>query len=512
MELLHDLWAGVQQAATPMYLLWALAGCIVGTVVGVLPGFGPSVAVAVLLPMTLHVGITPALIFFIAIACGAMYGGSTASILLNTPGESASLITAMEGNRMARNGRAGVALATSAIGSFVAGCIAAVMVVLLAPWVAGMAQKLGPAEYFMLIVMALGAVSVAIGKSTLRGMTAMLLGIALACVGVEPVSGVERWTGGWSALHDGIDIALVAAGLFVTGEVMHAAMFERYKALTLNTVGRVRLTREDYKRSAPAWLRGTALGAPFGCVPVGGIEMPTYLSYASERYIARPRYRAEFGREGAIEGVAGPEAANNATVTTALVPLLTMGIPTSNTTAVILGAFQNYGITPGPQLFSSAQTLVWTLIGALVVINLFLLVLNWPMVRAWIWLLRVPRPQVYATVLMVATAGVYGIRQSLDDLLLLYGLGLLGVVMRRFDFPLTPLVVGFAIAPMAEAQLRNAVAVGGGSFSIFVTRPWSLALLIVVVLLVVMPRLLQRWTQRRLDQARAANAQELAEE
>lgn len=509
MEALQDLWSGVLQAATPVHLLWALAGCLLGTLVGVLPGFGPSVAVAVLLPMTFHVGITPALIFFIAIACGAMYGGSTASILLNTPGESASLVTAMEGNRMARNGRAGVALATSAIGSFVAGCAATFMVVVLAPWVAGLAQKIGPAEYSMLIVMALGAVSVAIGKSTLRGMTALLLGVALACVGLEPLSGVERWTGGWAALHDGIDVALVAVGLFVAGEVLHAVMFERYRPQTLNTVGRLRLSREDCKRSMPAWLRGTILGAPFGCVPVGGIEMPTYLSYASERYVARPRYRAEFGKEGAIEGVAGPEAANNATVTTALIPLLTMGIPTSNTTAVMLGAFQNYGITPGPQLFSSAQHLVWTLIGALLVINLFLLVLNLPLVRMWTWLLRVPRPQVYASVLLVATAGVYGMRQSLDDLLLLYLFGLLGVAMRRFDFPLTPLVIGFAIAPMAEAQLRNAVAVGGGSFSIFVTRPGSLALLVAVVLLVVMPRVLQRWTQRRIDQARAANVEDM---
>lgn len=503
MDVLNALWQGVIHAATPVYLAWALAGCVLGTLVGVLPGFGPSVAVAILLPMTFQVGITPALIFFIAIACGAMYGGSTASILLNTPGESASLVTSMEGNRMARNGRAGVALATSAVGSFVAGTLAAVIVVWLAPWVAGIALKLGPAEYFMLMVMAFGAVSAAIGKSTLRGMTALFVGIALGCVGIDTLSGVERWTGGAVWLHDGIDMVLVAVGVFAVGEVLHAALYEGRVRSTCNTVGRVRLSRQDWQRSWPAWLRGTVLGTPFGCVPVGGIDMPTYLSYASERYIAKPQARAEFGKAGAIEGVAGPEAANNATVTAALIPLLTMGIPTSNTTAVMLGAFHNYGIHPGPQLFSSAQALVWTLIGSLFIGNVILLILNLPLARMWTWLLRIPRPQLYAGMLVLATAGVYGMRQSTTDLGLLYAFGLLGVVMRRFDFPTPPLVVGLAMGPLAELQLRSAVAVGNGSFGIFVTQPLSLTLLIAVLLLVIVPRILQGWANRRMAQARA---------
>ena len=502
MDVMHALWQGLVLASTPEHLMFALAGCLLGTALGVLPGFGPSVAVALLLPMTFHVGITEAFIFFIAIACGGMYGGSTASILLNTPGESASMVTAMEGHRMALNGRAGVALATAAIGSFIAGTLASLLVVWVAPWVAGVAQGLGHAETFMLMVLAFGAVSAAVGKSTLRGVTALFVGLALACVGVESVSGVERLTGGWPALTDGVDMVLVAVGLFVVGEVLYSALYERRVHTTLNTVGRLRMSRLDWKRSWRPWLRGTVIGTPFGCVPVGGIDMPTYVSYAAERYMVRPAYREEFGREGAIEGVAGPEAANNATVTAALIPLLTMGIPTSNTTAVMLGAFNNYGVFPGHQLFGSGQVLVWTLIGSLFIGNLMLLVLNLPMVRMWTWMLRIPRPQLYATMLVLAAAGVYGMRHSTVDLLLLFGFGLLGVVMRRFDFPFTPLVVGLVLGPQAEVQLRQALAVGHGSFSIFVTRPGSLALLVIALLLVVMPRLLQGWAQRRMAQAR----------
>ncbi|WP_284213190.1 tripartite tricarboxylate transporter permease [Comamonas jiangduensis] len=508
MDVIHALWQGLAVATTPENLAWALAGCVLGTALGVLPGFGPSVAVALLLPMTFHVDITQAFIFFIAIACGGMYGGSTTSILLNIPGESASMVTAMEGNRMALNGRAGVALATAAIGSWLAGTLAALLVVWVAPWVAGIASRLGPAEIFMLMVMALGAVSAAIGKSTLRGMTALFVGLALACVGAESVTGVERWTAGWPLLLDGIDMVLVAVGLFVVAEVLHAAMFEGRVRRTLNTVGRVRMSAQDWKRSWRPWLRGTVIGAPFGCVPIGGIDMPTYVSYASERYMVRDAYRAEFGREGAIEGVAGPEAANNATVTAALIPLLVMGIPTSNTTAVMLGAFQNYGVLPGPQWFTSGHSFVWVLIASLFIGNAMLWVLNMPMVRMWTVLLRIPRPQLYAAMLVLAAAGVYGMRQSVGDLLLLYGMGLLGVAMRRFDFPLTPLVIGVALGPLAEVQLRQAVAVGNGSLAIFVQQPLALTLLMAVVALVVLPRALQGWANHRMAQARAAAQQE----
>jgi putative tricarboxylic transport membrane protein len=257
-------------------------------------------------------------------------------------------------------------------------------------------------------------------------------------------------------------------------------------------MSRVTMTASDWRRSVPAWLRGTAIGAPFGCVPAGGTEIPTFLSYATEKKLARDEHRAEFGTVGAIEGVAGPEAANNAAVTAALIPLLTLGIPTSNTTAVLLGAFQNYGIQPGPQLFTTSAALVWTLIASLYIGNLMLLVLNLPLVRLWVLLLKIPRPQLYAGILIFSTVGAYGMRQSAFDLVLLYGIGLLGVVMRRYDFPTAPVVVGMILGPLAEAQLRNAVSIGEGSAMIFVQRPMSLTLIVVILGVLLLPRLMRR--------------------
>ncbi|WP_455555560.1 tripartite tricarboxylate transporter permease [Comamonas sp.] len=497
MEMLDALMQGFATAVTPVNLLWALLGCALGTAVGVLPGIGPAVAVAMLLPITAKVEITASLIFFAGIYYGAMYGGSTTSILLNTPGETASMVTAMEGNKMAKSGRAGAALATAAMGSFVAGTMATVVVTLFAPGVAEFAVRLGPPEYFMLMVLAFTTVSAVLGQSTLRGMTALFLGLSMGCIGMDQISGAARYTGGKMELMDGIDIVLVAVGLFAVAEVLYAALYEGKARDSQNKVTRVHMTARDWRRSVPAWLRGTAIGTPFGCIPAGGTEIPTFLSYATEKRLAKPEDRAEFGTQGAIEGVAGPEAANNATVTAALIPLLTLGIPTSNTTAVMLGAFQNYGINPGPQLFSSAGALVWALIASLYIGNLMLLVLNLPLVGMWVKLLKIPRPQLYAGILIFATVGAYGMRQSTFDLFLLYGIGLLGVLMRRFDFPTAPVVVGMILGPLAEAQMRNAVAIGEGSFRIFVDRPMSLALVLVVLLVLVVPRLLQRWAARR---------------
>lgn len=497
MDLFDALLQGFATAATPMNLLWALLGCALGTAVGVLPGIGPAVAVAMLLPITAKVEITASMIFFAGIYYGAMYGGSTTSILLNTPGETASMVTAMEGNKMAKSGRAGAALATAAIGSFVAGTIATVVVTLFAPGVAEFAVRLGPPEYFMLMVLAFTTVSAVLGQSMVRGITSLFLGLAMGCVGMDQISGAARYTGGKMELLDGIDIVLVAVGLFAVAEVLYYALYEGKVKKSQNAISRVHMNRRDWKRSWPAWIRGTVIGAPFGCIPAGGTEIPTFLSYATEKKLAKGEDKAEFGTKGAIEGVAGPEAANNATVTAALIPLLTLGIPTSNTTAVLLGAFQNYGINPGPQLFDSAQVLVWALIASLYIGNVMLLVLNLPMVGMWVKLLRVPKPQLYAGILIFATVGAYGMRQSTFDLFLLFGMGLLGVLMRRFDFPTAPVVVGMILGPLAEAQMRNAVAIGEGSFSIFVQRPMSLTLVIIVLLVLIVPRLLQYWAARR---------------
>ncbi|WP_455553528.1 tripartite tricarboxylate transporter permease [Comamonas kerstersii] len=497
MDLFDALLQGFATAATPMNLLWALLGCALGTAVGVLPGIGPAVAVAMLLPITAKVEITASMIFFAGIYYGAMYGGSTTSILLNTPGETASMVTAMEGNKMAKSGRAGAALATAAIGSFVAGTIATVVVTLFAPGVAEFAVRLGPPEYFMLMVLAFTTVSAVLGQSMVRGITSLFLGLAMGCVGMDQISGAARYTGGKMEMLDGIDIVLVAVGLFAVAEVLYYALYEGKVKESQNAISRVHMNRRDWKRSWPAWIRGTVIGAPFGCIPAGGTEIPTFLSYATEKKLAKGEDKAEFGTKGAIEGVAGPEAANNATVTAALIPLLTLGIPTSNTTAVLLGAFQNYGINPGPQLFDSAQVLVWALIASLYIGNVMLLVLNLPMVGMWVKLLRVPKPQLYAGILIFATVGAYGMRQSTFDLFLLFGMGLLGVLMRRFDFPTAPVVVGMILGPLAEAQMRNAVAIGEGSFSIFVQRPMSLTLVIIVLLVLIVPRLLQYWAARR---------------
>ncbi len=467
MDILNALLQGFATAISPVNLIWALVGCALGTAVGVLPGIGPAVAVAMLLPITAKVDVTASMIFFAGIYYGAMYGGSTTSILLNTPGETASMVTAMEGNKMAKSGRAGAALATAAIGSFVAGTIATVIVTLFAPFVAEFAVKLGPPEYFMLMVLAFTTVSAVLGQSALRGMTSLFIGLGVGLIGLDQISGQARYTLGVPELLDGIEIVLVAVGLFAVAEVLYSALFEGRVTESQNRLSKVYMTGRDWRRSIPAWLRGTAIGAPFGCIPAGGTEIPTFLSYAVEKKLAKGEDREEFGTKGAIEGVAGPEAANNATVTTALIPLLTLGIPTSNTTAILLGAFQNYGIQPGPQLFTSSAALVWALIASLYIGNVMLLILNLPMVGLWVKLLKIPKPQLYAGIMIFATVGAYGMRQSAFDLVLLYGIGVVGVLMRRFDFPTAPVVVGMILGPLAEAQLRNAVSIGEGSAMIF---------------------------------------------
>jgi putative tricarboxylic transport membrane protein len=489
-ELLANLAGGFATAATPINLLWAFVGCVLGTAVGVLPGLGPAVTVAMLLPITSQVEPTASMIFFAGIYYGAMYGGSTTSILLNTPGETGTMVTALEGFKMARHGRGGAALATAAIGSFVAGTLATVLVTLFAPLVAEFAVKLGPPEYFMLMVLAFTTVSAVLGASKLRGLTALFVGLALGLVGLDQITGQVRYTGGLPELMDGVEVVLVAVGLFAVGETLYNALYEGRSPVTLNAAGRVHMTGAEWKRSWPAWLRGTAIGFPFGTIPAGGTEIPTFLSYGTERKLTR--HPQEFGTTGAIEGVAGPEAANNAAATGTLVPLLTLGLPTSVTAAILLSAFQNYGLQPGPQLFQTSSALVWALIASLYIGNVMLLVLNLPLVPLWVKLLKIPKPQLYAGILIFAAVGVYGMRQSALDLVFMLALGLVGVVMRRFDFPTAPVIVGMILGPLAEAQMRNAVSIGEGSFAVFVQRPMSLALLCVVVAVLVLP-VLWRW-------------------
>ncbi len=489
MDLFNALMGGFATALTPMNLLWALLGCIIGTVVGVLPGLGPAVVVAMLLPITSQVEVTASMIFFAGIYYGAMYGGSTTSILMNTPGEAGSMVTALEGNKMAKNGRAGAALATAAIGSFVAGTIATVVVTVAAPFIAEHAVKLGPPEYFLLMVLAFCAVSAVIGGSVLRGVAALFIGLAMGLVGLDQISGQPRYNMGVPELLDGVEIVLVAVGLFAVGEALYLALYQGREAESQHKMSKVHMTGAEWKRSWPAWLRGTAIGIPFGTIPAGGSEIPTFMSYATERKLSK--HQNEFGTTGAIEGVAGPEAANNAAITATLIPLLTLGIPTSNTTAVLLGAFQSYGLQPGPQLFTSSASLVWALIASLYIGNVMLLILNLPLVGLWVKLLKIPKAHLYAGILIFATVGVYGMRQSAFDLVLLWGIGLLGLLMRRFDFPTAPVVVGLILGPLAEAQMRNALSIGEGKWTVFVERPGSLFLLCVIVAVLVLPRLLR---------------------
>jgi putative tricarboxylic transport membrane protein len=456
----------------------------------VLPGVGPAMTVALLLPVTAKLDPTGAMIMFAGVYYGAMFGGSTTSILLNTPGESGSIITTIDGNQMAKRGRAGAALATAAIGSFVAGTIATVLVTLLAPYVVELALKFGPAEYFALMVLAFTPVSAVLGNSTLRGLTALAVGLTIGLVGIDNQTGQARFTLGIGELLDGIDVVVVAVGLFAVGETLYVAAYESRGVEKVEKItGSLWMTAQEWGRSWKCWLRGTLIGFPFGSIPAGGVEIPTFLSYALEKRLAKNP--EEFGK-GAIEAVAGPEAANNATATGALIPLLTMGLPTSATAAVMLSAFQQFGIQPGPLLFVNNADLVWGLIASLYVGNVMLLVLNLPLVGVWAKLLQIPKPLLYAGILVFATLGAYSLRQSWFDLLLLYLVGLLGFVMRRHDFPVAPVIIGMILGPLAEGQFRKALAISQGDLSTFVTHPISAGLLAMTGLIVAVPWIMRR--------------------
>jgi putative tricarboxylic transport membrane protein len=485
METLSALASGFGVALQPVNLLWGLIGVTCGTLVGVLPGVGPALTVAMLLPLTVKLDPTGALIMFAGIYYGAMFGGSTTTILLNTPGESASIATALEGNRMAKAGRGGPALATSAIGSFVAGSIATILLTLLAPLVVDVALKFGPAEFFSLMVFAFVTVSAVLGSSTVRGLTSLFLGLLLGLVGIDSQTGASRFAFGVPELLDGVDVVVLAVGLFAVGEALYVAAYQSRLTETIEKLrGSIWMSFDDWRRSWPAWLRATFIGFPFGTIPAGGTEIPTFLSYATEKKLTR--YPEQFGK-GAIEGVAGPEAANNAAATGVLVPLLTLGIPTSATAAILLGAFQNYGLQPGPLLFQTQGALVWGLIASLYVGNIILLILNLPLIGIWVKVLQIPKDLLYAGILVFATLGAYSLHQSWVDLFTLYVFGLLGFAMRRWDIPVGPAVIGLILGPLGETQFRRALSISQGDASVFFTHPISATFLAITAALVVVP-------------------------
>lgn len=486
---------GFGLALAPLNLLWGFVGVTLGTAIGVLPGVGPALTVAMLLPLTAKLDPTGALIMFAGIYYGAMYGGSTTTILLNTPGESASIATALEGNKMAKNGRAGPALATAAIGSFVAGTIATVALTMLAPIVVEVALKFGPAEYFALMIFAFVTVAAVLGESTVRGLASLFVGLLFGLVGIDSQTGQMRFAFGVPELLDGIDVVVMAVGLFAVGEALYVAAYQSRVREEMQAIrGSLWMSWSDWKRSWPAWLRATAIGFPFGTVPAGGAEIPTFLSYALEKKLSR--HPEEFGN-GAIEGVAGPEAANNAASAGVLVPLLTLGIPTSATAAILLAAFQNYGIQPGPLLFSTQGDLVWALIASMYVGNVLLLVLNLPLIGLWVKVLEIPKPQLYAGILVFATLGAYSLHQSVTDLAILLGFGLMGFAMRRFGFPTAPAVIGLILGPMAETQFRRALAISQGDASVFFTHPISASFLLLTAIIAIAPWVAKRVRARR---------------
>jgi putative tricarboxylic transport membrane protein len=498
MDLLLD---GFQTALTPTNLMFAVLGVLLGTAVGVLPGIGPAMTVALLLPVTYNVSPSSAIIMFAGIYYGGMYGGSTTSILLNTPGESSSVVTAIEGNKMAKSGRAAQALATAAIGSFVAGTIGTILLVLLAPTVADVVVKLGAPSYFAIMLLALFAVTAVLGSSKLRGFIALFLGLAIGLVGTS--TGQARLTFGQPLLADGIDIVVVAVAIFAIGEALWVAAHLRRKPLEIIPVGRPWMDRNDWRRSWKPWLRGTALGFPFGALPAGGAEVPTFLSYISERKLSR--HPEEFGK-GAIEGVAGPEAANNASAAGTLVPLLAIGLPTTATAAVILLAMQSYGIQPGPQLMDTEPELVWGLLASLFVANTLLLVLNLPLAPVWARLLQIPRPYLYAGILFFASLGAYSVNFQAFDLALLLVLGLLGLAMRRFGLPVLPLIIGVILGPRLEEKLTEALAISGGEVSTLWGEP--VAVVVYVVIAILLAGLVASALRRRPDEPVAATPKE----
>jgi putative tricarboxylic transport membrane protein len=486
MDVFGSLIGGFATALTAQNLAYAAVGVVLGTAIGVLPGIGPALTISLLLPITFGLDPVPAFIMFGGIYYGAMYGGSTTSILVNTPGESASVVTAIDGYQMAKKGRAGAALATSAIGSFVAGTLATIGLMFLAAALVQFAVKLGPPEYFAIMLVALSAVTSLSGTSAPKALFATLLGLALGLVGTDNQTGQLRLTFGVNELENGIDVVLGAIGLFAVGEVFaYAATLRSQQAEERQTMrGSAWMTGEEFRRSVPAWLRGSGIGFFIGALPGAGATIASFLSYALERRVSK--HRAEFGK-GAIEGVAGPEAANNASAGGALVPLLGLGIPGSGTTAVMLAAFQIYGLQPGPLLFTSRPDLVWGLIASLYVANVALLVLNLPLVGIWVRLLDIPKPLLHTGILVVSAVGVYSLNRSAFDLAVVFALGCVGYLMRRYDYPLAPVILGIVLGPLIDNNFRRAMIMTDGNVLTLLTRPLTLAILVIAIAFFILP-------------------------
>lgn len=506
MNTLEFLFQGFGVAFQWHNLIFAFFGVLIGTAVGVLPGIGPMNGVALLLPITASLtgGLAPedaaasAIILLAGIYYGAMYGGSTTSILLNTPGESASVMTTLDGYQMAKKGRAGAALAISAIGSFIAGIVSLIGLILLAQPLASIAIKFGPAEYFSFMLLGLLAVSGLVGKSMTKALIMLILGLLLGTIGVDAVSGAARFTFDTPALYSGISFLTLAIGLFALGEVFKTILEnESNEGSDIPKIGRVMPTKQDMKDSAMPIARGSILGFLIGVLPGAGATIASTFSYVLEKKLSK---NAEKFGKGAIEGVAAPETANNAAAGGALIPLLTLGIPGSGTTAILMGAFIMYNIQPGPLLFQNHPNVVWGLVASMFVGNLMLLILNMPLVKIFAKLIDTPTKYLLPLIIAFSVFGVYAVQVNTFDLMLLLACGVFGYFMAKNDFPLAPLVLALVLGPMVENNMMRALTLSNGDFMIFLQKPISAVFLVLSFLWLILPFILKLKKKKAMEE------------
>jgi putative tricarboxylic transport membrane protein len=482
LDILHNLIFGIGVALSLQNLLYCFIGVLVGTLIGVLPGIGPMATIAMLLPITYNVPPVASLIMLAGIYYGAQYGGSTTSILVNLPGETSSVVTCIDGYQMARQGRAGVALAIAAIGSFVAGTICTLLIAIFGPSIAEVALKFGSPEYFSLMLMGLVTAAILAQGDMLKSLAMVFLGLLLGIVGSDVDTGVKRFCFGFFELADGIGFVIIAVGIFAVGEIISNLSEPEERVVFTSKVGSLYPTLQDLKQSIAPILRGTAIGSFFGVLPGTGPSIASFGSYMIEKKIAKDPSR--FGH-GAIEGVAGPESANNADAQCKFIPMLTLGIPASGTMALMLGALMIHGITPGPSVMIQQPALFWGLIASMWIGNLMLVVLNLPLVGLWVSLLKVPYRLLFPAIMMFSAIGIFSSNSTSFDVYLGAIFGILGIVWRLLGCSPIPLLLGFVLGPMMEENLRRALQVSEGDPTVFFTRPISLAFLIATVLILI---------------------------
>ncbi|UZD46709.1 tripartite tricarboxylate transporter permease [Peribacillus frigoritolerans] len=488
---------GFETALTWYNILFAFVGVLIGTAVGVLPGIGPMSGVALLIPVTASItgGLPPeqaatsAIILLAGVYYGAMYGGSTTSILLNTPGESSSVVTTLDGYQMAKKGRAGSALSISAIGSFVGGIVTLIAMIALAQPLSTIAIKFGPAEYFSLMLLGLAAVSGLAGKSVTKALIMTVCGLLIGTIGIDNVSGIARFTFDIPWLYQGVEFLTIAVGLFALGEVFKTILEKDEDDGEIAKINNLIPSKEEFKESAGPIARGSLLGFFVGILPGAGATLASFFSYLMEKRISKKPGR--FGT-GTIAGVAGPETANNAASGGAMIPLLTLGIPGSGTTAILMGALMMYNVQPGPLLFEDHPQVAWGLIASMFIGNLMLLILNLPLVKVFAKIIETPKKYLIPIIIAISIFGVYAVQVSTYDLLLLLGCGVLGYFLSKNDYPIAPLVLGLVLGPMIENNMRRALTISDGDYSLFFTRPLSLTFLIVTALWLLIPVLLKK--------------------